>query len=201
MYAESWPHKEDLRRGLRRAEARITGVSEERLEAAILAFEKFVSWAAFVMRKLADSNKLSDEMEASLWEVERYPRFESRPFIDYLNSHRLDDNYDLGRGTPDRLRPRQICGMLLHSLVFIPASDEDGRSLIGFFFNSDRTADRVFMITWEEFRALIHALVADDVVGASYNRVTGEMVKEGPGVLATRLGSSADRAQVASAAP
>jgi hypothetical protein len=159
----------------------MTKVPEGRMQATILAMEKFVFWAAFVMRKLADSHKLSDELSASLWKVQRYPKIESRRFIDHLNSHRLDDNYDLGRGLPDQLRPRQICGMLLHSLVFIPVSDEDGCSLTGFFFNSDRTKDRVYMLSWEEFRGLIEALVADDVVGMTYNRITGEMVKEGPG--------------------
>lgn len=76
--------------------------------------------------------------------------------------------------------------MLLHSLVFMPVSDEDGRSLIGFFFNSDRTKDQVYMLLWKEFRGLIEALVADDIVAASYDRITGVMVKEGPEAVARR---------------
>jgi hypothetical protein len=186
MYDESRPHKEDLRRNLKRIEARIASVPEDGMQTTILAMEKFVFWAAFVMRKLADSHKLSDDMSASLWEVERYPKVESRRFIDRLNCHRLDKNYDLGCGEHAQLRPRQICGMLLHSLVFMPISDEDGRSLIGFFSNSDKTKDQVYMFLWKEFRGLIEALVADDVVAASYDRITGVMVKEGPGAVARR---------------
>lgn len=60
------------------------------------------------MRKLADSHKALRRYVGQPVDVERYPKVESRRFIDHLNCHQLDKNYDLGRGVPDQLRPRQI---------------------------------------------------------------------------------------------
>ncbi len=145
-----------------------------------MAFEKFVFWSAFVVRKLADSNKLSDEIEECRWSADRYPKRDLRPFVDFLNWHRLDDNYDLAKMSAACLETRRLCGILLHSLVFIPVVGDDERSIVGFFFNSDRTKDNVYFMLWAEYSRLVRDVSRDDVVAASYNRLTGEQIKVGP---------------------
>jgi hypothetical protein len=180
MYEDSWPYKEDLKRSLTRTNGRIADFEPARTEAACLAFEKFVFWSAFVVRKLADSNKLSDEIEESRWSVERSPKRDSRPFVDFLNRHRLEDNYDLANTSAARLETRRLCGILLHSLVFLPVVGDDERSIVGFFFNSDKTKDNVYLMLWEEYSRLVRDVSRDDVVAARYNRLTGKQIKIGP---------------------
>jgi hypothetical protein len=141
---------------------------------------KFVFWSAFVVRKLADSNKLSDEIENSRWRVECYPKRDSRPSVDFLNWHRLEENYDLAEGSSSYLETRRLCGILLHSLVFIPMLGDDERSIAGFFFNSDTTQDNVYLMLWEEYSGFVQDVSRDDVVAATYNRLTGQQVKIGP---------------------
>jgi hypothetical protein len=180
MFWDSTVLKDDLVADIENVEARLRDASEGEMESALIAVEQFVFWAAFAVRKLADSYKLSDEFESTSWEIHVYPKRASTPAVDFLNWHRLDRHYDFAAQSRSRLKLRQLCGFLVHSFVFMPETTDDGRTLTGLLFNSDRTKDvAIYRISWDEFCKLIQSLAIDDIVEFSYNRITGAMVKRG----------------------
>jgi hypothetical protein len=153
-----------------------------RWKPALIAVEQFVFWTAFVIRKMADSYKLSDEFESSEWKVESIPKRASAPPVDLLNLHRIDRRYDFTARSPARLKLRQLCGLLVHSFIFMPETDENGRALTGLLFNSDRTKETaIYRISWDGFCQIISELHGDDIVEISINRLTGAVIKHGPG--------------------
>lgn len=178
MFWESSVIKHELVADIENVEQRL---EEDESEAALIAVEQFVFWVAFAVRKLADSFKLSDEFEARQWAVTVHPKRASAPPTDYLNWHHVDTLYDLDSGASQSVTLRRLTGLLIHSFVFMPVTDEAGRKLEGILFNSDRTKDvGLYHVRWSEFCALIHALYDDDVVQGSYDRRTGRLEKRGP---------------------
>jgi hypothetical protein len=174
MFWDSNVLKEELVADIENVDERLAEASEDEMEAALIAVEQFAFWAAFAICKLADSYKLSDEFEATTWPVTSYPKRPSTPTVDLLNWHRLDRHYDFAAGNQERLGLRRLCGMLVHSFVFIPEMGENGRALAAFLFNSDRTKDQaVYRLAWEDFCELIRRLYDDDVIEMSVNRRTG----------------------------
>lgn len=64
LFWESWQIKEGLLANIEAVEGRLANRGEDAdLDEALIAVEQFVFWAAFAVRKLADSFKLSDEFE------------------------------------------------------------------------------------------------------------------------------------------
>ena len=74
MFWDSTVLKDDLVADIENVEERLRDASEGEMESALIAVEQFVFWAAFAVRKLADSYKLSDEFESTSWEVRVYPK-------------------------------------------------------------------------------------------------------------------------------
>jgi hypothetical protein len=64
----------------------------------------------------------------------------------------------------------------------MPETDKDGRALTGLLFNSDRTKETaIYRISWGGLCKIISALYDDDIVEVSINRLTGGVIKHGPG--------------------
>jgi hypothetical protein len=63
-----------------------------------------------------------------------------------------DRHYDFTAATSVSLRLRELCSVLVHSFVFMPEMEEDGRTLSGLLFNSDGTKDSVlYRVPWAPF--------------------------------------------------
>lgn len=145
-------------------------------EKAWVRLERFVFWSCFVIRKLAEAMKLSDEFEAERFQILRFPRIDPEQPQDFMNAHRLERFYAFDRPEKRTVAPLWICSQLIHSFVYMPEA-EDGPPL-GFYFNSDNSRrDSLFHIEWEEFERLVRAVVDDGVVSMGFNRLTGEVWK------------------------
>ena len=145
-------------------------------EKAWVRLERFVFWSAFVIRKLAEAKKLSDEFEAERFRVTVFPRIDPDDPQDFMNADKIDRFYDLGHPTSRAVAPLWITSQLIHSFVYMPEA-EDGPPL-GLYFNSDRSRrDSLFHIEWAEFERLIRAVADDGVVTMHFNRLTGEVLK------------------------
>jgi hypothetical protein len=66
--------KDELVADIDNVQERLADAGEDEMESALIAVERFVFWTAFVIRRMADSYKLSDEFESSEWEVESIPK-------------------------------------------------------------------------------------------------------------------------------
>lgn len=173
MLDESFPYKEELRRELDAVNGKV--LTED--DGAWIAWERFVFWSAFVLRKLAEAKKLSDEFEAERFKVVRYPTKGEDLLQDFMNAHKLETHYDLSAPENRTVDPIWIGSQLVHSFTFIPQIDDAGQAS-GLYFNSDRSRkESVFFIEWDEFARMLESLANDDVVSMRYNRLTGDLKK------------------------
>jgi hypothetical protein len=151
---------------------------EPSLQGALLAVERFVFWAAFAVRKLIESQKLSDEFEAEQFPVSLHPRIAAEAPEDLVSSHHLERFYDLAISHKKTLSAKRLCDQLIHSFQFLPVTDEEQRHLAGLLFNSDRTrTDGLFFIEWPEFERLIISAAEDDITYMHVDRSSGRVVK------------------------
>lgn len=161
-----------LRRKLRRAK-----VDPARVDAAFVEIEAFAFLTGYIIRKLLEAKKLSDELEAAIMNVVTYPARPEYP-LDVLSAHKIERGYDLTAPSEKAVGLRDLCNLLVHSFVFMPASDESGTGWTGFFLNSDRTKNRELMfIRREDFDLLVDEVVRDDVVTMHIDRLRSRVKK------------------------
>ncbi len=135
--------------------------------------EQEIFLAAYIVRKLLDSKKISDEVESSLVKGSEYPSH-NHP-VDIMNWHKIDELYDLSSEKEITLELREFCNQIIHSFVFVP-SVQDG--LEGFFVASDRKkSSRVFYFEIEEIIHAVERVAYDNIVDWSAKRTTGKEMK------------------------
>jgi hypothetical protein len=173
---ESFPYMDELRSELdevRAGEGDLVGDDEREW----VRLERFVFWAAFVIRKLAEANKLSDELEGKRFEIERFPRIDRSRLQDFLNWDTIEKFYDLSLSTKQEQDVLWLCNQLIHSFFFLPEIDDD-RALTALYFNSDRSRrEWLFRIDWQEFTRLVELVAEDDILSISYDRRSGSLRK------------------------
>jgi len=142
-----------------------------------LRVEKIFFVSAFIIRKLIESNKISDELLAKQYSAHKYKRITKESLIDFLNCHHVDEFYDLQCPELCTFRIKEICNLLIHSFVFILSLDENLK-LIGVFINSDRLKNSwLYELNIEIFFKIISDVTNDDIVSMEYNRETGMLKK------------------------
>jgi len=137
--------------------------------------EKFFFVSAFMIRKLSEGNKLSDELTSKDFSCIEYRRIKSNSIIDHLNWHHMERFYNLEKKDTSLIKLRDICNFLIHSFAFCVVTD-DSRKLSGILVNSDRTKDKYLLhIQLDTFIELINDVINDKVVRGCYDRVTGKL--------------------------
>ena len=138
--------KQELARDLRRMRRRLQQFepldSEDAFERFSVALDRFIFTSAFIVRKLSEAHKLSDELEATPLPVSRYPRIDPDYPIHFMNWRRLEQFYDLETHERVEILPGRLCNLLIHSFVFLPTMDEHEESFETILFNSDHTRDQ-----------------------------------------------------------
>jgi len=174
MIWESSVWKEDLQRELNNFLANIKRFNDEYFN---LRVEKFFFISAFIIRKLNEANKLSDELVSKDFDCTRYRRIKDDNIIDFMNCHHIEKFYDLRNGEKSSLKLKYICNYFIHSFVFLCSIGDDDR-LCGVFVNSDRTENKfLYYIELNTFIMLINDVINDDIVSVSYNRIAGKLKK------------------------
>ena len=183
---DSYVWKDRLRRerASLKAKMRRAQTNEDLLETAFVGVEVFVFLVGYVTRKLIEAKKISDELEAASMGVDSFPRQEPDYKLDYLNAHHIDRAYNLQQPQKKRLRVGQLCNLIIHSFVFMPSTDDDGKTCVGFFVNSDRTKEtELLFIDWDDFNVLVDEVISDDIVSSQFDRRADSLTKSrvGPG--------------------
>ena len=107
-----------------------------------VAVEKAVMMGAFVVRKLAESHKLSDRTSSMSLRVTRSPST-GEP-VTWMNNHRLPELFDFTKAVPARLSLWFLSNQVIHSHIFATYSDPAGRRR-GVFISSDRERNRALV--------------------------------------------------------
>ena len=103
-------------------------------ERSFFNLEKEIFIGMFSVRKLMESNKVSDSVLKKLVKLSAYPSG-NKP-ITLLNQHKYPELYDLYAGEKEAVTYKDICNQFIHSSIFSPFIPS-GKSLVGFFIASD----------------------------------------------------------------
>lgn len=169
MILDSFVWKSELNKDLRIVKRRLQKAkfSDEpkKYEIATISIEKFSFTSAFIIRKLVESKKLSDEFESASVQMQSFQRINQENTIHLFNRHRIDEFYDLDNSSKISLSVVNICNAFIHSFVFEIALSDDEDSFGGIIFNSDKTKNTaVFFIQLEDYFKVIESAIKDDIV-------------------------------------
>ena len=82
-------------------------------------FEKQVMLALFSVRTLIERSKLSQELLLERIDVTAYPKRTSKP-VTWLNSHDIDELYDVDAPKPKQITAGFLCNQVIHSYILLP---------------------------------------------------------------------------------
>ena len=137
--------------------------------------ERTVFFAAYAMRKLDDSKKLSTSWRGTTVSCMRYPPTDTQ--WGWLERDHLDQHYALEKSQIDNMGARAFCDLVVHSLIFNEYIN-DNKTIGGFFITSDNTKTRGI---WQfELDTIVRLMrrTAEDWPSEAYfirNPTTGEM--------------------------
>jgi hypothetical protein len=130
-------------------------------ESSLAAVEQELFIAGYIVRKLLDANKLSDEVESITLHAMRSTRTGRIP--DLMNWHHIDKFYDLACPVAVNVGLRCFCDQLIHSFIFVVDASSSG--LKGFHVASDRErSSGLLRFDIQEVVDVMQRVADDDVV-------------------------------------
>lgn len=110
----------------------------------IFALEKDLFIGFYAIRKLIESEKISDSVKLKQYRVSEFEYRGSRNLV--FNTFSFD-KYKFDQPKKRALTISQICNQFIHSFYFLPSFSEEG-NLIGFYICSDHQRIKsIFLIT------------------------------------------------------
>jgi hypothetical protein len=142
----------------------------------VFGLEKFYFTCAFIIRKLVENNKLSDEFMSSNFKVSQYRRINKTEKLDTYNYLDFAKYYSLENESGVQFNVNRVCNLFIHSFVFFPTFDEEMEmAFTGVFINSDHSMDGyIYHIDFSEFERLINGVLEDEIVYIQTDRSTGK---------------------------
>jgi len=131
-------------------------------DASFAKVEKVLFTGAFGVRKLIESQKVSDEVEASTVSAKSFA-FKAR-YVDRHNRDEIERLYDLSKGTSVTVGLEAFCNQLIHSFVLTPMLTPQS-GMHGVFVASDRErVRRCLFFTVESLAAAFRRVAHDDLL-------------------------------------
>jgi hypothetical protein len=163
---DSGPWKIELLRIADRLERR---QSQKRWpEQSFFLTERDIMFAAYMIRKLVEAKKLSDDATGRDIVVIEHPLSGSVP--DMMSYERIWKNYDLQAGVECTLSLVDLCNQIIHSFNWTIACDEHG-GLGGIFVSSDRARRKtLYFVDIALLIVILREVGYDDVVEMQMKR-------------------------------
>lgn len=172
MIYDSFFWKEKLNKQLKSAKVLLSAknLNEKKLN----QLEYFSFTSAFCVRKLIDSNKLSNYCKNYSIKVKQHNCIK---MPDFLNRDNIDTLYNIIDTIESSINIKGLCNLLIHSYCFIFGYDENDK-IESFFVNSDYHKNKnitcVLFIDWIKYLELV---ISDDICEVSLKRdSTGEFI-------------------------
>ncbi len=144
-------------------------------EASFAALEKRIMLSCYIVRKLTESNKITpDKFHA---EINLYSYKSKRKIVDLLNSHRIDELYEIETPVVMSKPFSYVINQIIHSFTFQFVFE--GRNQIGgMLFNSDRSKKKtLYLVRLKELISALSPIAQCYISKATYQRnENGEMV-------------------------
>jgi hypothetical protein len=134
---------------------------------AYVTVERAVLMGAFVVRRLADSHKLSDATSGMQLRVTMWPS--TGKGVTLANNHRLDELFDFSRPERGQQPLPFLCNQAIHSYVFATYSGRSSKGLAGVYVASDRQRNRaLFAVPLSEWERAFRRVGNDYPTDAHY---------------------------------
>jgi hypothetical protein len=158
MIWESAYWKEELFRHARRIRQR--KVLKRWSDRSSAGLEKDLMIGFYSIRKLVEAHKVSDEIRDRSIRLQGFP-WTGSP-VNFVNWDRIDQKYDLDHPVALAKPSIWIANQVIHSFVFMPSFDSEGR-LDSILFNSDRTRrEYLFAMRVDQIVDLFEEIGAND---------------------------------------
>lgn len=173
MIDDSVPWKSDLAKDTHALSSFLERYQQGKREAPSAALyykvERFCFVSAFAIRRLIESQKLSDEMESTSISARVYQK-RKRGYreLDIMTKGDIHKRYVLSRASRRRIKISTLCNMLIHTADFVVAI-YPSRSL-RIFFNSAPSARALVEVKIEDVLRLVADAANDDIVSAQWIR-------------------------------
>lgn len=173
MITESEYWKNDLKKNVSFFHSKLSQTRWR--EESYAALEKRIMISCYIVRKLAESNKITNELFNQNIRVFSYKNTGTVP--DLMNSHKIDELYEVDNPIETEKQLSYIVNQIIHSFTFRFVFKYPNK-IEGFVFNSDRSKRKeIYMVKLKDF---IQALspIAQCYIGTTIMRrnENGEMV-------------------------
>jgi hypothetical protein len=162
VIADSVPWKDELFRVADRLEKKSR--QKQWTERTSFLVERDTMTAAYAVRKLLDSFKLSDELKREGVQVRRHDLI-GKP-VDIWSRYEFWEHYDMESTRTVTLSLSELCNQIIHSWIFmLSASDQEPSYFDGIYVSSDRERKQcVYFVPVGTLVDLFRAVAADDIV-------------------------------------
>lgn len=176
MISDSTPYKYELCREVRKIRQLFRNSGQIRSNKRFFELEKFLFVTSFLIRKLVESNKMSDELEASRFELEYVKAVDIHRARDYISRHHIEQNYDLRNRSLAHLKLGDISNIFIHShvfeLLYSPLRTTNQTEKIEIMVTSDYKLNRLFFLKLSAYLEICDSVFEDQIVY--------QIVKSGP---------------------
>ena len=173
---ESNPWKLDLRRRLRLIKKyNAANRFESDYESTYAVIEMCVFYSAFIIRKLFESVKLSDEAERYNFQAIGIKPIKQ---INRMNNWPDENSHDWEKEICITITGKELCNRLLHSYVFFLEFEESG-SISSFCISSDYDRNKIlYKIALDDWISYMNFIATDSITESSmhYDRKVQDYV-------------------------
>ena len=144
-------------------------------EASFAALEKRIMLSCYIVRKLAESNKIApDKLQA---EINLYSYRSKGKMVDFLNSHRIDELYEIEKPEVTSRPFSYVINQIIHSFTFQFVFEGHNR-ISGILFNSDRSKKKtLYLVKLKELISVLSPIAQCYIGKTTFQRnEKGEMV-------------------------
>ncbi len=142
MILDSSYWKDDLLKLADKLERRL--IQKRWSEKSFYTLEKEIFIGFFSIRKLIESNKISESIATKTYQIYEFPKNKN---IESIISINPKNDFEFGKKTQVDITIAALCNQFIHSYHFVPFIPE-GKALIGFIFCSDyKRKTGIYMMT------------------------------------------------------
>ncbi len=169
MIRESYPWKRDLLRDADIIERWAAKKTDSEYRSMLL--EKKVFLSAFVIRKLIEDHKITDQITECSILCRVYPARGTE--VDIMNWHDIDEHYDLSSEQRADINIKSFANQIIHNLVFMfEGSEERSSPISGFVVASDRGKDKqLYGVTLSAYLSAMRSVGNDWVTELHAERI------------------------------
>lgn len=170
--SESSDYKEDLLKEVRKIKRLLRTCDISDLGTYYFKLEKFLFVSAYLIRKLIEAQKLSDELENESIRLEYSKVTDYSAVCDFLSKRHLLRNYDIHHRRVEDLRLADVTNIFIHSYVFclsltsggLPGESEDPLEHFELLITSDYRKSKLYFFRLDTYLNLCTSVARDEIV-------------------------------------